>query len=176
MFSIRNFSLALLMSLLAACGSSSGGPRNVEIDVSAILGGEPFACDRLFEGVGDSNATVDPIDLRLYVSEVELVQENGNAVSVDLAQDGEWQYQNVALLDFENGTGLCGQRGTPETNTTIRGTVPDGNYIGPAVCHGCSRDAEPHRCGHRAVSSEQDGSVVELEYGLQVYSLRYGSV
>jgi uncharacterized repeat protein (TIGR04052 family) len=128
MFSIRNFSVVFLTSLLAACGSSSSGPRNVEIDVSAILGGEPFACDRLFDGVGDTDATVDPIDLRLYVSEVELVREDGNAVPVDLTQDGEWQYQNVALLDFENGTGLCGQRGTPETNTTIRGTVPDGNY------------------------------------------------
>ncbi len=127
MVSARQLCLALLSLMVASCGSSSGS-KNVEIDIDARLGGEPFSCNRLFEGIGDTDATVDPIDLRFYVSEVELVTQDGAVVPVELNQDGAWQYQNVALLDFEDGTGLCGQRGTPEMNTTIRGTVPDGDY------------------------------------------------
>jgi uncharacterized repeat protein (TIGR04052 family) len=46
-----------------------------------------------------------------------------------LAQDGVWQYQNIALLDFENGSGPC-SNGTQATNTEISGTVPSGKYTG----------------------------------------------
>ena len=125
MLSIRHIFVFTIPMLLAACGGSSG--RNVEIDVNAILGGEPFSCGRYFDGVGDTGATVTPMDLRFYVSDVELITADGAAVSVALEQDGEWQYQDVALLDFDDGTGRC-DRGTPEMNTTIRGTVPDGDY------------------------------------------------
>ncbi len=45
-----------------------------------------------------------------------------------LAQDGEWQLQNVALLDFDNGTGSCA--GSTETNYQVKGTVPAGTYTG----------------------------------------------
>jgi uncharacterized repeat protein (TIGR04052 family) len=65
----------------------------------------------------------------MYVSEVKLLRQDGSAVPVQLAQDGIWQHQNVALIDFENGTGPC-RNGTTATNTAVRGQVPAGDYVG----------------------------------------------
>ncbi|MEM7592163.1 MAG: MbnP family protein, partial [Cyanobacteria bacterium P01_A01_bin.83] len=42
-------------------------------------------------------------------------------------QDGKWQHQNVALLDFEDGTDSC-DNGTPEIRTQVVGTIPEGDY------------------------------------------------
>jgi uncharacterized repeat protein (TIGR04052 family) len=65
----------------------------------------------------------------MYVSQVKLVRKDGTAVPVSLTQDGVWQYQNVALIDFENGEGPC-RNGTTPTNTSVRGSVPTGEYTG----------------------------------------------
>ncbi len=46
-------------------------------------------------------------------------------VVVALEQDGVWQHEDVALLDFENKAGACAN-GTVELNTSVRGTVPAG--------------------------------------------------
>jgi uncharacterized repeat protein (TIGR04052 family) len=50
-------------------------------------------------------------------------------VPVTLAQDGMWQLDNLALLDFEDGSGPC-RNGTAGTNTEVRGSVPAGRYTG----------------------------------------------
>ena len=42
-----------------------------------------------------------------------------------------WQVENVALLDFTDGSGTC-VNGTPQMNTSLRGTVPEGSYTGLA--------------------------------------------
>jgi len=65
----------------------------------------------------------------MYVSEVHLIEASGRVVPVTLAQDGIWQFENIALIDFENGSGAC-RNGTAPTNTTVRGSVPPGNYTG----------------------------------------------
>ena len=36
----------------------------------------------------------------------------------------------MTLIDLENGTGACATDGDKATNTVIRGTVPDGDYVG----------------------------------------------
>lgn len=117
--------------LAAACGGgSSPSSKSVVIDFDARMGGQQFACDRTFDNVGDTDATVAPLDLRFYISDVDLVTSDGERVSLALDQDGEWQYENVALLDFEDATGLCSGRGTAATNTNIRGKVAAGDYTG----------------------------------------------
>jgi uncharacterized repeat protein (TIGR04052 family) len=63
------------------------------------------------------------------VSGAHLIAADGTRVPVTLAQDGAWQVETIALLDFEDGTGSCAN-GTPQVNTTLRGTVPDGEYRG----------------------------------------------
>jgi uncharacterized repeat protein (TIGR04052 family) len=44
---------------------------------------------------------------------------------VELVQDNKWQLDNLALLDFEDGTGAC-RNGTPDRNAQVTGTVPAG--------------------------------------------------
>jgi uncharacterized repeat protein (TIGR04052 family) len=74
---------------------------------------------------------VTPTDFRFYVSDVTLLTATGDAVPLSLEQDGQWQFQTVALLDFEDASGSCNSNlGTPETRNQVIGTIPSGNYTG----------------------------------------------
>jgi uncharacterized repeat protein (TIGR04052 family) len=123
--------------LLVACvtaptptsGGSAARPQPVTLRFAAQINGQPFACGQSYAGVGSTRSTITPSDYRFYVSEVALVDETGRAVPVTLAQDGVWQLDNIALLDFENGTGPC-RNGTSGMNTEVRGTVPAARYVG----------------------------------------------
>ena len=103
--------------------------QDVTLRFAAEVQGQPFVCGQHYEGVGTSTTRITPSDFRLYVSAVNLLDADGNAVPLTLDQDGVWQYENVALLDFEDGSGPC-QNGNTALNTTIRGTLPDGDYRG----------------------------------------------
>ena len=62
-------------------------------------------------------------DLRFYVSNLSLVDNNGNYVPVKLTENAN-QSRGVALLDFETGTGTCpAATGTAATYTTLAGAV-----------------------------------------------------
>lgn len=121
---------------LAACGGGSSGgsapqgPQRVALHFEARVTGSPFACGQTYGPIGLTGATIEPSDLRLYVSRFRLINEDGEEVPVELDQDGTWQLEDLALLDFEDGTALCTLQGNPETNTSVRGTVPAGNYRG----------------------------------------------
>ncbi|MGQ9908709.1 MAG: MbnP family copper-binding protein [Candidatus Flexifilum sp.] len=105
------------------------GP-DVTIRFAAMVGERPAACGMIYDGLGTAGSPVSLNDYRFYVSNVRLIDAAGAEVPVELTQDGLWQYTNVALLDFEDGSGLCGEVGTPEMNTRIVGTVPEGEYRG----------------------------------------------
>ncbi|MEM6294615.1 MAG: MbnP family copper-binding protein [Myxococcota bacterium] len=117
-------------------GSTSTGEaiQEVSIQFAARVGDAEANCTDSYEGVG-SNATGDESytitfrDLRFYVSEIRLVNGAGEEVALELEQDGQWQVENVALLDFEDGSGAC-TSGTVETNTVVVGTVPADDYTG----------------------------------------------
>ena len=123
--------------LLAACttaptpteASSAAAPQAVTVRFAAQINGQPFSCGQSYASVGTTRSTVTPSDYRFYVSDVSLVDEAGRAVQVTLAQDGVWQLDNIALLDFENGSGPC-RNGTTGINTEVRGSVPAGRYVG----------------------------------------------
>jgi uncharacterized repeat protein (TIGR04052 family) len=122
--------------LLAACSTastspapSSAGTQPVSLRFAAQVNGQPFACGQSYGGIGTTRSTITPSDYRFYVSEVQLIDASGRAVPVALAQDGTWQRDGVALLDFENGSGPC-LNGTAATNSTVRGSVPAGRYTG----------------------------------------------
>ena len=92
---------------LSACSTLPSPPTSqaVELKFAAQINGQPFACGQRYEGVGSTRSTITPSDFRMYVSEVKLVRQDGSTVPLQLAQDGVWQQQSVALLDFENGGG-----------------------------------------------------------------------
>ncbi len=119
--------------LLAACSTTgpSGvtGQQTVKLNFAAEINGQPFTCGQQYAKVGTTGSTATPSDFRFYVSEVQLINASGQAVPVTLEQDGVWQLENIALLDFENATGPC-RNGTTGLNTSVRGNVPAGTYTG----------------------------------------------
>lgn len=108
---------------------AASGPQAVEIQFAALVGDEPFACGSTYEGLGSTSTTFTPWDLRFYVYDVQLVTGAGVAVPVALDQDGIWQVETLAMLDFEDKSGDCSD-GTTQVNTTIRGSVDAGTYTG----------------------------------------------
>lgn len=120
----------LCFAFVSGCGSSSGDDKHVHINFSASLAGKSFACGGNFEALGLTGSSATPQDLRFYVHNVALTNSAGESVPVELENDGLWQRDGLALIDFEDGTGACADEGTPETNTVIHGTVPDGDYTG----------------------------------------------
>jgi uncharacterized repeat protein (TIGR04052 family) len=105
------------------------GHVDVEIPFEARVSGEPFACGTSFPGIGIGAVAVEALDFRLYVHDVALLDADGEPVPLELEQDGRWQYEDVALLDFEDGTASCAT-GSPEMRTVVVGRVPEGEYHG----------------------------------------------
>ena len=101
----------------------------VRISFAGRLGGKPFACGKRYVAIGSKPVTVTPADLRFFVSELALLDASGKATPVKLDQDGLWQYQDLALVDMEDGTGGC-RNGNSAMHTEITGSVPRGSYTG----------------------------------------------
>lgn len=142
---------ALSICIIAACGGNDGdnksnpdatvpakdapatpdadnSPLKVEIKFNPVVGSKAFACGQTYPHMGSEDTTITPRDFRFYASNIQLTDSTGAEVPLTLTQS-DWQYQTVALLDFENFTGGC-MDGTPETNQSIVGTVPRGTYRG----------------------------------------------
>lgn len=103
--------------------------QSVTINFAGEIAGKTFSCAETFDGIGAKATTVKGIDYRLFVSNPALLRADGTAQPIALEQDGKWQLDGLALLDFEDGTAGCAT-GTAETNTSLRGTVPEGDYVG----------------------------------------------
>ncbi len=123
--------LASLGVLLGNTGSfvqAQESRQEVQIKFKGMVGDKPFNCGESYN-LGTPATAVTPGDFRFYVFDVALIDETGKTVPIMLTQDGKWQYQNVALLDFENKTAACAN-GTAEMRDMVVGTVPKGNYKG----------------------------------------------
>lgn len=108
--------------LLLLCGC--GGPTEVAIDFEGLVGGLPARCGVTYSGIGTTASDLELADFRLYVHDVRLVTPDGREVPLRLEEDGVWQRDGVALLDFEDGGAAC-ESGTPETNASLRGTADE---------------------------------------------------
>lgn len=109
-----------------AVTDSAGGETTIRF--AASVGTEPFSCAKTFD-VGAPKTTIEPLDFRLYVHDVRLVRADKSEVALDLVQDGKWQYQNLALLDFEDKSGTCAN-GTVDVNTKIVAKAVQGPFVG----------------------------------------------
>ena len=98
------------------------------IRFEGAVGNEPFACGQTYR-LGMAESAVTPLRLQVCVSEVALIDAEGNEVPMVLEQDGLWQHQNVALIDFEDKTGACAN-GTTQNRGQVVGAVPPGEYNG----------------------------------------------
>lgn len=106
-------------------------PQPVAINFAMKVGDQEARCGEVYEGLGASGSPVEINDMRFYISNVRLVNDKGAETPVELEQDGLWQVENVALLDFEDATAGCAETGTPEMNVSIRGTVPEQTFVCP---------------------------------------------
>ena len=136
--------LAVIAALVstAACGDdpvAPDGPLAISIQFDALVDGAQFTCGQTYPGIGTSSTTITPVDFRFYVHDVALIDTNGSSVPVELIQDGQWQRENLVLLDFENGSGPCAN-GTAAMNDVVRGTVPAGEYTGVRFTLGVPED------------------------------------
>ncbi len=107
-----------------------GGAVSVSIRFKATVGAQAFACGTTYPGQGSTGASVQPQDFRFYVQDVRLIDDKGQEVAVSLDTRSPWQTPDVALLDFEDGTGACAAEGNPDLNDRVTGTVPAGTYTG----------------------------------------------
>jgi len=120
------FRLGIPLVSLGLAVSPALADSAIVIPFVAEIGGVPFSCDKSYSlGIGGTLSGV--LDFRMFVSNAMLVTTDGREVPFALDNDGVWQTDEIALLDFEDGSGHC-TNGTPQTNTTLRGQVPDGDY------------------------------------------------
>lgn len=128
--------VSIALSALAGCGDDTDPVDNPPIETevavafTAEVGGQAFACGTEYMGLGSTTSPLTVKDMRFYVHDVRLVDDQGNEVAVTLEQDGKWQQGGVALLDFEDGSNGC-DAGNADVNTTVRGTVAnDATFTG----------------------------------------------
>ncbi|HWN66556.1 MAG TPA: MbnP family copper-binding protein, partial [Haliangium sp.] len=139
-----------VLALVGACSDDGGGGdvdatpefdappeidaeppgQAVTIDFAARVGTQEAACgDTAPYQLGTASTSVTLNDIRFYVSNIRLLS-GAEEVPMNLEQDDIWQYRDVALLDFEDGSAGCVTSGNTETNTRVVGTVAPGTYDG----------------------------------------------
>jgi uncharacterized repeat protein (TIGR04052 family) len=124
------FTLGLLLaSFMPAAAAAQPAGEPVRLRFAVVAGDIPIACGAAYDGVGTTRSKVSIVDFRFYVSGLRFVKADGSETPVHLTQDGLWQLDDVALLDFENGTAGCAN-GTEQTRDVVEGTLPAGEYTG----------------------------------------------
>ena len=122
--------LAMVIAALGVgglgCGDSGSG-QQVSIEFAAKVGAEDFVCGQQYDNLGANDTSLTLSDFRFYVSGVELKNSDGDWVAVAL-DETNFQTENVALLDFEDGCNT--DTGNESTNSSVTGTVPEGIYDG----------------------------------------------
>ncbi|WP_018693344.1 MbnP family copper-binding protein [Algicola sagamiensis] len=158
-----------IFSLLSACGGSSDNPtpknspepqtemKSYTIHFAAKVADQPIACQQMTDApVGTTGVSPEFRDFRMYISQVKLVNDKNKSVELKLKQDGAWQYQNVALLDFENGQGTC-KNATEAMNTKIIGSAPQDNYTAIEFTIGV-----PKALNHKGIDGEDAVSPLDV--------------
>ncbi|WP_353267648.1 MbnP family copper-binding protein [Gemmatimonas sp.] len=126
---------AAILATPVAIPSAPDSLRPFTVRLRGVVGAEAFQCGQSYRDIGTSKATMTASDFRFYVHNVRLVTTAGDTVRVALAKDAPWQDGEVALVDFEDGTGPCAN-GTPDTRSEVTVMAPAGSYRGVAMTLG----------------------------------------
>jgi uncharacterized repeat protein (TIGR04052 family) len=122
----------LALCAATALASPAFAEQPATVNFSAEIDGKAFSCTETYDNLGSTDASVKGTDYRMFVSAPALIRTDGTLQPIALEQDGKWQVDDIALLDFEDGTAGCNGTGNPDMNTSLRGTVPEGEYQGLA--------------------------------------------
>ena len=123
----------LITAGLAIWSSQAAAPANQSVAVAFVLtaGGKEVGCGAPLTDLGTSHLQAKLDDARMYIHDLQLIDIKGKRVPVAFARD-DWQFANVSLLDFKDargGNAPCNEK-APAKNTSVTGTVPQGNYAG----------------------------------------------
>lgn len=114
--------MRILVALIAlfSLGSCGRWDLGVEIPIVATWEGRPLGC-----------TGKDPVlsDLRFYLSNPQLIDNNGKSHDLRFATEFEWQNDAVAFIDLEDGSGACAN-GTAATYDRVIGVARAGDYRG----------------------------------------------
>ena len=115
-------SARILAALVVAwlCSSCSQLDQGINIPFVPTWNGTSISCDSREPAL---------TDLRFYVSNVQLIDSEGDARDVRFATEMVWQNDAVALIDIENGSNAC-MNGTAETYDHVLGVAPEADYKG----------------------------------------------
>lgn len=117
------------LALSASPAAVAEGTRPLRLRFEGVVGDPPFHCGESYAGIGTTQSAITVSDFRFYVSRLRLLRADGTEVRVTLTADELWQHDDVALVDFEDGTKSCAN-GTPDTRGFIDGQVTVGTYVG----------------------------------------------
>lgn len=126
MFFCKRFVFVFLFCISPLLGAQD---LNITLNFVAEINGEPFKCGKTYSSVGIKNSEIVPTDLRLYISEIELLNSEGEWVKSSIVQDNVWQNSDVVMLDFEDGTGPC-RNGSLGTNKIAKIKSSNDQYKG----------------------------------------------
>lgn len=101
----RLFPVILLALIIFPLAGVHAQDDMITLQFTGAVGDEVFSCGTVYEGLGAEETSTEFMDFRLYVHDIRLIDADGEEVPVELMQDGVWQVENVALLDFEDGSG-----------------------------------------------------------------------
>jgi uncharacterized repeat protein (TIGR04052 family) len=102
----------------------------VTLNFALKAGQEDIVCGGSYAGIGSDPVSIQIKDTRFYVSNVHLLNDQGESVPLALIEDGKWQNDGIALLDFEDGSAACSEIGNVDLNREVKGTLPAGEYNG----------------------------------------------
>lgn len=125
MCAIHRHSLRVALGLAMFLTSCVNTPQPISLSFKLRLNGRPFDCNTpaaLSDGTMLTLST-----LKVFIHDIRLLDSNGNETPFVLSEDGRWQHQGVALLDFENGQGTC-KNGSPEMHTTLTGAASGAHF------------------------------------------------
>lgn len=131
------FALAILATGCAGADKDADGTGPVSTDIEDIpvsiafegrFDEHVFQCGQEYAYQGLERVGARPLDFRLYVHDVGLVDTEGTTWPVAL-DPGAFQGNGVALVDFSNGANPCTDP-TDATHTTVTGIIGDRDYVG----------------------------------------------
>ena len=178
-FNFKTAALCLICAAaLSACGGGSSSTaaavtplpdKVVSISFAALNGSTPVQCGTPLTGLGSTAVAADLKDLRFYIANLALVNDQGVAVPVTL-DSNDWQLtqgsESVALIDLEDATGACADAThTAATHAVITGTVPGGTYVGLKASMGV-----PDTLNHSAIT----GGLPPLDVAAMAWSWQSG--
>ncbi|HEY8064676.1 MAG TPA: MbnP family copper-binding protein [Methylosinus sp.] len=111
--------------------AAGGKTQPVAISFALVDEGKEVGCGAPLANLGTSHLAAKLHEARLYVYGFKLIDAKGKRTPVALDQS-EWQYGDVALLDFKDargGNAPCTQA-NPAKNVAIVGNAPAGSYVG----------------------------------------------